>query len=550
MLLYREISRILSFYIYFLAGVLLIPLGLAIYFQELALPELHPQPHSVSAFATTIVICLFVAFALQMCGASARGRYYKREALALVVVIWFFSAFIGGLPFYFSGTFDSMIDCYFEAMSGLTTTGATVIQAKALDPLTGQELAIERSFSDLYDVAYRFYGTVDSVIDPETEMVLYTGVEAIGKALLFWRSFMQWLGGMGIVVLFVAVLPALGVGGKALYQAEVPGPVKDTLTPRIKETASLLWKIYLGFTILEISLLTFTNKEMPLFDAVCTTFSTVSTGGFSVRNQSIASYANHATQWVVIGCMLLGSINFSLYFQVLKGKLYRFWEPEFIVYMSIIAVSCGLCIWNLIGTPQHFLDGTTAKSYSWGDAIRDGCFQSISAQTSTGFSTANYDLWPFINQVQMLIVMYIGSMAGSTGGGIKIIRHIMVFRIVQNRIESLFRPNAITTVRVGTREVTTGAAITVLSFLMVVISMSVLGTLLLALDGVDPETALATTTCMINNIGIAFRMGGPTESFAFLSPLAKMGSTVWMVAGRLEFFAVLVVLVPRFWRDT
>lgn len=549
MLLYREIARILSYYVYGLAALLLIPFGVAIYYRDIAAAATHPQPHSVSAFATTIIVCLVTALALQVYGRPARGRYYKREALALVVVIWFLSAFIGGLPFYFSGTFNSLIDCYFEAMSGLTTTGATVMQSKVFDPLSGQEIAIQRSFSDLYDVAYLFYGTIDPVIDPESGLVLHTGVEAVGKALLFWRCFMQWLGGMGIVVLFVAVLPALGVGGKALYQAEVPGPVKDTLTPRIKETASLLWKIYLAFTVLEIVLLTVVNKEMPLFDAVCVTFSTVSTGGFSVRNQSIASYASHATQWVVIVFMLLGSINFNLYFQTLRGKLYRFWEPEFIVYMSLIGISCGVSVWHLLGTPQHFLDGTMAASYQWGDAFRDGCFQSISAQTSTGFTTANYDLWPFINQVQMLIVMYLGSMAGSTGGGMKIIRHIMIFRIVQNRVESLFRPNAISAVRVGKREVTTGAAITVLSFFMVVMSMAVLGTLLLAIDGVDPETSLATTTCMINNIGIGFRMGGPMESFAFLSPLAKLGSTIWMVAGRLEFFAVLVVLVPRFWRE-
>jgi len=545
---YREIAKILGYYLYFLALALSLPFGLAIYYQHGVDPSLHPQPHSVGAFATTLIVCLVTAASMQFLGRNGSGRFYKREALALVVFIWFLSAFIGGLPFYFSGTFDSMIDCYFEAMSGLTTTGATVMHAKSFDPLTGQHIPITKSFSDLYDVAYTFHGTIDPVISPSGE-VLYTGIEAVGKALLFWRSFMQWLGGMGIVVLFVAVLPALGVGGRALYQAEVPGPTKETLTPRIKETASLLWKIYLGFTIAEIALLMVTNKEVSFFDGCCITFSNLSTGGFGVRNESIASYHSTATQWVVILFMLLGSINFTLYFQVLRGKLYRFNEPEFIAYFSIIGLSCFIAVWNLVGTPVHFLNGTEDFAYGWIDAIRDGCFQSISAQTSTGFSTVDYDKWPFVNQVQMLIVMFLGSMAGSTGGGIKIIRHIMAFRIVQNYVESLFQPNAVRTPRVGNREIGTAAAIAVLSFYMVVISMSAIGTLFLTFDGVDPETALTTNTCMINNIGIAFRMGGPTESFAFLSPAAKIGSTLWMVAGRLEFFAVLVLLVPRFWKE-
>lgn len=548
MLAYREISRILSYYLLLFAGALSIPLAVSVYYRFAFSPDKHLQPHSVGAFIFSIGVTLALAALFYFFGKGAHGRYYKRDALALVVMIWFFSAIIGGLPFYFSGTLDSFVDCYFEAMSGLTTTGATVMSPKAFG-LDGKEVMIRHSFSDLYDVAYTYFGTIDPVLDPESGQILYQGIEAVGKGLLFWRSFMQWLGGMGIVVLFVAVLPALGVGGRSLYQAEVPGVSKDSLTPRIKETAALLWRLYLGFSATEVALLLWFEPNMGIFDAVCTTFSTISTGGFGIRNQSIASFNSAPVAWIVMIFMLLGSINFTLYFQALRGKLYRFWEPEFLVYIAIVLCSCFLSVWYLKGTAEHSLSGKITGLYSFSDALRDGCFQSISAQTSTGFTTADFDKWPFINQVQMLTVMYIGGMAGSTGGGIKIIRHIMAFRIVQERVESLFRPNAMSKVRVGKKEIATSVGTTVLSFYMIVISMSLLGTFLLAMDGVDPETALTTTACMVNNIGVAFRMGGPMESFAFLSPWAKIGSTIWMVGGRLEFFALLVVLTPRFWRD-
>jgi len=290
---YREISRVVGIYLYFLAAALLIPLSLAGYFQWGNVA--HPQPHTTVAFAETIVICLALGGLLHLIGWHAKGKFYKREALALVVFIWFITAMIGGLPFRLSGTFDSMTDSYFEAMSGLTTTGATTMAPKNYDSRSGEEVPIEKGFQELFGVDYSFYGTIKPVRDAAGK-VTHVGVEAVSRALLFWRSFMQWLGGMGIVVLFVAVLPALGVGGKALFHTEVPGAIEESVTPRIKETAGLLWKIYFGASLLEVVLLMATNHEMTLFDALCITFSTISTGGFTVRNQSIASWNNVHTE--------------------------------------------------------------------------------------------------------------------------------------------------------------------------------------------------------------------------------------------------------------
>ncbi len=260
-MLYREISRVLGQYLFGLTLILCLPLALSIYYEFISLPDSHPQPHSTIAFLNTILFSSAMSALLFYWGRLSKGVLYRREALALVAMIWFISAIIGGLPFYFSGTFEHFIDAYFEAMSGLTTTGASVMHAKAFNPSTGAE--IPHLVDSVYGsaITYEFFGTIQPVRDPETGLILFQGIEAVSKGLLFWRSLMQWLGGMGIVVLFVAILPALGVGGRVLYQAEVPGPTKEAVTPRIKETASLLWKLYLGLTFLEIFLLLWTNQK-------------------------------------------------------------------------------------------------------------------------------------------------------------------------------------------------------------------------------------------------------------------------------------------------
>ncbi|MFT4552979.1 MAG: trk system potassium uptake protein TrkH [Chlamydiales bacterium] len=544
---YREISRVIGQYLFYFSILLLIPLCIAAYYEFMADPELHPQPHSTLAFFFSAIISATLSLCFRVMGARASGTLYRREALAIVVMIWFISALLGGIPFYLSKTFENPVDCYFEAMSGLTTTGASVMHPKAFDSETGEEIAYNIKDTWGWKDPYVFYGTINPVRDPKTGAEIYRGIEAVGRAVLFWRSFLQWLGGMGIVVLFIAVLPALGVGGKVLFQAEVPGPTKDAVTPRIRETAGVLWKLYLGFTIVEVLLLMYTNENIDLFNAVAITFSNLSTGGFSVRNASIGAYESATTEWIVMSFMLLGSINFALYFHCLKGKIYRLYEPEFIAYIVSILIGSLIVIWHLIGIEKNLLTGETGI-FSSGEAIRYGAFHLISAQTSTGYVTANFDAWPSAVQVLMLMVMFVGSMSGSTGGGIKIVRHYMLLRIAKNKVESIFRPETVRTLRIGNQEVDQNVANTVLTFFFIVVSLTALGTFLLVMDGVDPETSLGINACMINNIGMAFRVAGPTGSFAFLSSFGKILSSIWMVLGRLEFFALLIVLVPAFWR--
>lgn len=547
---YRDLSRILGTYLLIFSLFLLIPLGYAFYGEFIA-PEHHLQPFATTGFAFTLLITLLLGFGCRFLGRKATGTLYRREGLILVVLIWFVTALIGGLPFWLSGTLDDPLDAYFESMSGITTTGATIMRSKEYNPLTGEEIPIQVTLPLNPKVTYDFYGTITPIRNPETGEILLSGVEAVAPSLLFWRSFMQWIGGMGIVVLFLAILPALGVGGKVLYQAEAPGPIKEGFTPRIRGTASLLWRFYIFMSIAEVLLLLLTNEKLSLFDAICVTFSNVSTGGFAVRNESIGSYHNLATEIVVICFMVFGSINFIHYLHIIKRKLSRLADPELWSYLLSLIFSCGVVIATLLGTQFLWLATTglgEELEASWGDAFRYGIFQVVSCQTSTGFSTANYDQWPYLCQFVLLTIMFIGGMSSSTAGGMKVIRHITLWKIVGQRVEAIFRPRAVHALRIGKADISPEAGQMVLSFFYLIILLTIIGSFLLIADGVDPETALSTNACMLNNIGIGFRMGGPTQSFAFLSSLGKLVSILWMVLGRLELFAILILFIPDFWR--
>lgn len=533
--------------------ILLIPLSIpffiAVYCEWIVGSEIYPQPPAAFAFFLTIILTTVLGVFFWFIGKHSTGHLYRREALLLVLLVYLLTPVIGSLPFFFNGTLSNPVDAVFEAVSGVTTTGASIMQAKKMNPGTGEEEPIKVSFVTGEKTTYTFYGTITPVIDPETGQVILSGLNAVSPALLFWRSFLQWLGGGGIIVLFVAILPALGVGGKILFQTEVTGPSKESMMPRIKETASKLWKIYLGLTILEIILLMLTNDAITFFDAVTISFSTISTGGFTVRDGGIAYFDSVYTDWVIIVFMILGSISFSIYFFCMRGKFGRLRDPELRLFLLIILFSVAIATWQLMGTTHHRLASTeSVGNFNFWEALRYGAFQVISAQTSTGFTTANYNLWPFSVQVLMLVLFYVGGMAGSTAGGIKVIRQQTFFHIMLNKIESIYRPDTVRIYRIGTTTIDNRTATTVLCFFMVTASLAILGTFLLVLDGVDPETGLTTVSCMLNNTGIAFRMAA--DSFAYLSDWGKILSCFWMIAGRLEYFAVLIAFVPAFWKTT
>ena len=435
---YREIRRIISSYLYFYGAILSLPLMLSAYYQFRIDNTTHPQPHSTFAFGFTITICLGLAWLLagRRKGKEPSIVYRQREALVSAVLIWIITPAIGALPFVFSGTLDRFDQAYFEASSGFTTTGATVLEAKKYDAQTGEEIPIKRSFCGTNLNTYTFYGNITPVEDPVTGKRL-EGIEAVGHALLFWRSLMQWIGGMGIIVLFVAILPEIGVQGKFLFQTETPGPIKDGFKPRIKETALQLWAIYLFLTVLQVGLLLVFSREITLLDAITLSFSTLSTGGFSMHNENIAYYQNTHIEWIILIFMLLGSLNFSLYYHLLKGKFYRLFNSELIAYLLLVAILGIFVVYQLVGSPDISIQGENVGRYSFAKALRIGFFQLVSTQTSTGFFIDPYDLWPYPVQVLLLIAMYLGGMSGSTTGGMKIIRIQLLFQLAKSKIESI-----------------------------------------------------------------------------------------------------------------
>ncbi len=542
---FSEVFRILGNYLYYFSLILCFPLGIGIYYQFVVDPSLHPQPHCSLQFLETIFICLIMASFFKLLGRKAKDTLFRRESIILVILIWLITSVISALPFYLTGTLTNPLDAYFEAMSGLTTTGSTMISAKTYSP-DGSEIKGHIENVHVPGKVYSYYGTIPPVEDPHTH-VIYQGLDAVSRGILFWRSFTQWLGGMGIVVLFLTVLPALGVGGKLLYQTEVTGPVKEAISPRIQDTASLLWKLYIGLSVLEVVLLMWTNTDMPLFDAVCVTFSNLSTGGFALHNDSIATYHNAATEWIVIVFMILGSINFGLYFFIIRLKFYKLYGTDFLLFLITIVLGTALVTTYLVGTPSHQVEDPHGF-YNMPEAIRAAAFQAISAQTSTGYFTANYDLWPFPSQMFMLILMFVGGMAGATCGGIKTTRIYLLFKIIRYRVKSIFRPETVTKLKFAETTIDPKGVATVMSFFCIAIFFSLLGVVLFILNGIDPETSLGLITCFINNIGIAFRAAGPLDSINFLSPFAKIISIFWMLLGRLEFFALLLLLFPGFWK--
>lgn len=541
-MLYREICRILGLYSFGFTFAFLLPLAVALYFEQ----HNPNEPGSSIYFLQSIFMSLTCALFFYMIGYKCKSVIYKREGIASVVLIWILTPILAGLPFWLSGTLTDPIQAYFEAVSGLTTTGATVLSAKNFGP-DGAEIPWATVIPGVIPTTYEYFGTVDPIRDPLTGQIIAQGIEAVPRGLLFWRSFLQWLGGVGVVVLFVAILPALGIGGKLLFQAEMTGPIKDTMTPRIKETAMRLWKIYIVLTLFQILVMFLVMPQLHWFDAAALAFSTISTGGFSVKNEGIAAYQSPGLEWTLIIFMIMGSINFSLYYFLSKGKFYKFYEPEFLLFLSIIACASLLTIWKIYGHANHLLNGDTTPPLNLSDATRYGAFQTVSAMTSTGFSTANYDLWPYAAQIIIFIIIFVGGMSGSTSGGMKVIRHFMIFRIVQNKVESLFHPESIKNFNVGNRGIDSASAMMVMSFFVILISLATLGTVLYVFNGVDLETALGLSACMINNGGMAFRAAGPLGSCAFLSDFGLIISSMLMIFGRLEFFAFLSLLVPAFW---
>jgi trk system potassium uptake protein TrkH len=414
-----------------------------------------------------------------------------REAMAIVTLSWVAAGALGALPFLFAGTFSSFVDAFFESVSGFTTTGASVL----------------------------------------------TNIEAVPKGILMWRSLTHWLGGMGIIVLSLAVLPLLGVGGMQLYKAEVPSPVPDKLTPRIRDTALLLWKVYLLFSLVETLLLIVGGLD--LFEALCHTFGTMATGGFSTRNASIGHYQSVYIDVVIIVFMLVAGVNFSLHYRWLHGNFRAPWrDPEFRFFLGVVLALVVVSTVSLFGSVYQRLD----------EALRHGAFQVVSIITTTGFVTADYERWTPLAQAILLFCMFLGASAGSTGGGIKCVRVMLLVKHCGQELFRLIHPRAVTQVKSGGRLVPAEVMTSIWGFFFLYLGLFLLAFFLVTATGVDMVTSFAAVAATIGNIGPGLGAVGPTENYAHLPVLAKWILTMCMILGRLEIYTVIVLLIPEFWR--
>jgi len=446
-----------------------------------------PWPMLLGLMAT-----LLVGGALLLSFRKPESGLSTREALLTVVTVWASVASFGSLPFWFSPYFGGFTDALFESTSGFTTTGATIL--------------------------------VD--------------VEVLPRSLQFWRHFSHWLGGMGIIMLGIAILPVVGVGGKALYNAQFAGAPSETLKPRVLETTHALWRVYLSITLAEFLALRFAGMDP--FDAICHTFSTLGTGGFSTRTASIAHYDSPSIETVLVVFMIVSSLNFAAQYRMWverhPGSFLRDAEVRF--HVTVL----GLATLAVAFTVVRF------SGLSWAVALRQALFQVTSIGTTTGFVTADYEQWPPFAQMGLLMMMYFGGNTSSTAGGFKSFRMVLLFRVVSRAAKALVQPRRVMAVRVGGRVIPESALLSLLNLVVLALIFNFVASLLLAACGLDLVTSFSAVPACMFSVGPALGSVGPAENYAHLPTFAKWALIVTMLVGRVEFYTALVLLTPAFWR--
>ncbi len=442
------------------------------------------------------------------------GPLGRREAVLLVTGSWFVGGVLAALPYVAWGTWegplgsevglDRVVPCLFESISGLTTCGATIV----------------------------------------------TDIEKLPRAILMWRSLTQWIGGLGVVLLFVAVLPSLGVGGKRLFMAESTGPTPEGLRPHVRSTARTLWGFYVVLTLAETLLLMLCGLSG--FDALNHSFTTLSTGGFSTRNASIAAFDSVAVELVIIPFMVLGGVSFVIYDRLLKRRFELVWrDPELRLYLGLLAGSSLAIATVLIlrGEPIELVSGATVGPGLWA-SLREGAFTAVSIMTTTGYCTAEFDFFPLPAIAVLLVLMFIGGCAGSTGSGVKVIRAWIGMRQVVGEIEREFRPSVVRPIRLGRRVVDPKTVSASMSLLLAAMLAVAVGTFLIfAFEGAqcDPGTAFSAALSSLGNVGPGIGQVGAVESYALMSQPSQVVLMGLMILGRLEFFAVLAIFTRSFW---
>lgn len=482
----KLVINIISRILLVVSFTMLIPLGWAILDD--------PSSAESRAFIITILLGFAIVVVVRKLFPASGDDFDvmgAKDGLAIVGLSWIAVSFLGALPFYLSGVTPTFTDAFFETVSGFTTTGATIL----------------------------------------------TWIEGQPRGVLFWRSLTQWLGGMGIIVLSVALLPAIGRGAYALYRAEAPGPTAERVRPSMKETAKTLWTVYFILSAVETLLLL--AGGMPLFDALCHTFGTMATGGFSTKDASIAGYGSYI-QWVIVGFMFLAGCNFILHYQGLRGKVKSYWRnEEFRVYLAIVLVLIPLFTVILALSGQGFSEST----------VRQSTFQIVSILTTTGYTTADFNLWPAFLKISLVCLMFVGGCAGSTGGGMKVIRVYIALKMGVKSIIQVILPNAIMPLKIDSKPVSDTYVVRAAAFFIIYMFLFVFGTVVLTItENTDLVTAFAASVACLSNIGPGLGQVGAVENYAWISPVGKWILSFLMLAGRLELYSILILFVPDTWR--
>ena len=474
------VGRVLGFLLIFIGLFMAVPALFAWHYGGGDLPAILLSAALTEAVGGALVIVF-----------RRKGDLSIRDSFAIVVLGWLLASAFGALPFYLSGGIPSFTNAFYESISGFTSTGSTIL----------------------------------------------VRVEDLPHGLLFWRSLTHWLGGMGIIVLSIAILPLTGVGGTQLYKAEVPGPKLDKIAPRIRQTAITLWGVYILLSAVETALLL--AGGLNLHEALCQTFGTMATGGFSTRTDSIAGFHSLYIEAVIVIFMFLAGTNFTLHFHLLRGRPSAYWKSEeFRFYVIILAGFSALL------TASNLAAGADRL----GEAARQAVFQAVSIATTTGFTTADFGVWSFSAQLILLILMLVGASAGSTSGSIKVIRFMVILKQGMVELKKLLHPRAVIPVRVDGRSVPPDVVIGILGFILLYVGLLLLATLALAFMGIDLVTAFSGVAASMGNIGPGLGSLGPASNYSQIPAAAKWVLSFTMLAGRLEIYTLLVLFTRDFWR--
>ena len=419
-------------------------------------------------------------------------NFRTRDAFVVAGITWLLFSLFGALPFLFSNYFKNYIDCIFESASGFTTTGATIL----------------------------------------------TDVEALPKGILFWRSFSHWIGGMGVLVFLMAVMPSVNASSVNLLRAESTGPAPDRIVPKIRETARIMYLIYLVMTVLLVILLVIAG--LPVYDSFVNAFSTAGTGGFAIMNASIGAYNNIAAEIIITVFMFLFGVSFALYFFLLERDFKKFFKDEELrVYFGIVIVAILIISVNISGLYGGFTQ-----------ALRHSSFQVSSIITTTGYSTVDFNLWPALSRVILVLLMVAGCCAGSTGGGIKTIRLIILFKAVRIEMGKIFHPGSVKAVSINNKKIDRDIVSKTALFFFIYFAVFFFSVVLISIEGTDLVSGATAVISAMSNIGPGLGFVGPAGSFAAFTPFSKIVLTFCMIAGRLEFFPILVLFVPAVWKKS